>query len=95
MSSESTPTITEADIARIRQRVRSSALEVESLIVANQLMAARIAELERLLERASGRATVPRHGLRYAEAADLLAGIPGETHEKVARVGEMLKRRRA
>lgn len=95
MSNESTPTITEADIARIRQQVRSSAIEVESLIVANQLMAARITELERLLERSTGKPSVPRHRLRYAEAADLLDGIPGGPDEKVERIGAMLRRRLA
>lgn len=95
MSTESVPTITEADIQKMLANVREVAIDFNTVLAENRFLKERIAELNRLLERATGRATVPRHGLQYAEAADLLAGIPGETHEKVARVGEMLRRRQA
>lgn len=93
MNNESTPTITEADIARIRQQVRTSALEVEGLIVANQLMAARIAELEGVIAR--GKSFVPRRPLKFAEAADVLKDVPGTPAQKADNLRRMMERRHA
>jgi hypothetical protein len=51
MSHESTPTITEADIVRIRSMFRALAIEVEAVIADNNRMKEQIAAAERMAER--------------------------------------------
>lgn len=95
MSTESVPTITEADIQKMLANVRDVAIDFNTVLAENRFLKERIAELNRLLERATGRATVPRHGLRYAEAAGTLKGLPGTPAEKAERLRRMMEARRA